>query len=59
MGYIFMVEVLSKSTESYDRGRKFSHYRTIQSSGSTCSYAGRPTIRTGRSNSIPSPAVCL
>ena len=28
---LLIVEVLSKSTESYDRGRKFSHYRTIQS----------------------------
>jgi len=28
---IILVEVLSKSTESYDRGRKFSHYQKIQS----------------------------
>lgn len=26
-----LVEVLSKSTESYDRGKKFDHYRTIDS----------------------------
>jgi Uma2 family endonuclease len=26
-----LVEVLSESTESYDRGKKFSYYRTIQS----------------------------
>ncbi len=25
-----IIEVLSKSTESYDRGRKFAHYRTIE-----------------------------
>ena len=28
---IILVEVLSKSTESYDRGRKFSHYQKLQS----------------------------
>jgi len=28
---VLLVEVLSKSTESYDRGRKFSHYQKIQS----------------------------
>jgi Uma2 family endonuclease len=28
---ILLVEVLSKSTESYDRGRKFSHYRNLES----------------------------
>jgi Uma2 family endonuclease len=28
---IILVEVLSKSTESHDRGRKFSHYQKIQS----------------------------
>jgi Uma2 family endonuclease len=28
---IILVEVLSQSTESYDRGRKFSHYQKIQS----------------------------
>jgi Uma2 family endonuclease len=28
---ILLVEVLSKSTESYDRGRKFSHYQKIPS----------------------------
>jgi len=28
---IILVEVLSKSTESYDRGRKFSHYQKIAS----------------------------
>ena len=28
---IILVEVLSKSTESYDRGRKFSHYQKIPS----------------------------
>jgi Uma2 family endonuclease len=28
---ILLAEVLSKSTESYDRGRKFSHYQKIQS----------------------------
>jgi len=27
----FIVEVLSPSTESYDRGKKFAHYRTIAS----------------------------
>lgn len=26
-----IVEVLSPSTEAYDRGRKFDHYRTIES----------------------------
>jgi len=26
-----IIEVLSESTESYDRGRKFSHYRTVES----------------------------
>ena len=26
-----IVEVLSKSTEDYDRGRKFAHYRTVES----------------------------
>ena len=26
-----IVEVLSESTESYDRGRKFSHYRSVES----------------------------
>jgi len=26
-----LIEVLSESTESYDRGRKFAHYRTIDS----------------------------
>lgn len=26
-----LVEVLSKSTEDYDRGRKFEHYRTLES----------------------------
>ncbi len=26
-----LIEVLSESTESYDRGRKFSHYRNIES----------------------------
>lgn len=26
-----IVEVLSPSTESYDRGRKFAHYRTLES----------------------------
>ena len=26
-----IVEVLSKSTEDYDRGRKFAHYRTVDS----------------------------
>lgn len=28
---LLIVEVLSKSTEAYDRGRKFDHYRTIPS----------------------------
>jgi Uma2 family endonuclease len=28
---ILVVEVLSDSTESYDRGRKFEHYRSIES----------------------------
>jgi Uma2 family endonuclease len=28
---IVLVEVLSRSTESYDRSRKFSHYRTMES----------------------------
>jgi Uma2 family endonuclease len=28
---LLLVEVLSKSTESYDRGRKFLHYRTVES----------------------------
>jgi Uma2 family endonuclease len=28
---LLLIEVLSKSTESYDRGRKFSHYRKIES----------------------------
>ena len=28
---ILLVEVLSKSTESYDRGRRFSHYQKLQS----------------------------
>lgn len=28
---ILIVEVLSKSTESYDRGRKFANYKTIES----------------------------
>jgi Uma2 family endonuclease len=28
---ILLIEVLSKSTESYDRGRKFSHYRAVES----------------------------
>ncbi|GAB4144132.1 MAG: Uma2 family endonuclease [Planctomycetaceae bacterium] len=28
---IALVEILSPSTESYDRGEKFAHYRTIQS----------------------------
>lgn len=28
---ILVVEVLSESTESYDRGRKFEHYRSIES----------------------------
>lgn len=28
---IFIVEVLSPSTETYDRGKKFQHYRTLQS----------------------------
>ena len=27
----FILEVLSPSTESYDRGRKFSHYRSLES----------------------------
>lgn len=27
----FMIEVLSSSTEAYDRGKKFEHYRTIES----------------------------
>ena len=26
-----LIEVLSPSTESYDRGKKFAHYRTIES----------------------------
>ncbi|MBK8136830.1 MAG: Uma2 family endonuclease [Chloroflexi bacterium] len=25
-----IIEVLSKSTESYDRGKKFQHYRTLE-----------------------------
>jgi len=28
---ILVIEILSESTEAYDRGRKFSHYRTIES----------------------------
>lgn len=28
---VVIIEVLSKSTENYDRGRKFKHYRTITS----------------------------
>jgi Uma2 family endonuclease len=28
---ISIVEVLSPSTEGYDRGKKFAHYRTIES----------------------------
>ena len=28
---LIVVEVLSKSTEAFDRGRKFDHYKTIQS----------------------------
>lgn len=28
---IFIAEVLSSSTEAYDRGEKFSHYRTLES----------------------------
>lgn len=28
---MLLVEVLSKSTEAYDRGKKFDHYRTIAS----------------------------
>lgn len=28
---VLVVEVLSPSTEAYDRGRKFAHYRTIES----------------------------
>ena len=28
---ILLIEVLSESTESYDRGRKFQHYRSIES----------------------------
>jgi Uma2 family endonuclease len=28
---VLIVEVLSSSTESYDRGRKFEHYRTLES----------------------------
>ena len=28
---IFIAETLSDSTEAYDRGDKFSHYRTIES----------------------------
>jgi Uma2 family endonuclease len=28
---ILIIEVLSKSTEIYDRGRKFEHYQTIES----------------------------
>ena len=28
---ILLIEVLSPSTESYDRGRKFSHYRAVES----------------------------
>ena len=31
-----LVEVLSKTTEAYDRGKKFDHYRQIKSSASTC-----------------------
>jgi Uma2 family endonuclease len=27
-----LIEVLSKSTEGYDRGKKFEHYRTLPSS---------------------------
>jgi Uma2 family endonuclease len=26
-----LIEVLSKSTEAYDRGKKFEHYRTVES----------------------------
>ncbi|MBS1797498.1 MAG: Uma2 family endonuclease [Acidobacteria bacterium] len=28
---VLLIEVLSESTESYDRGRKFQHYRSIES----------------------------
>ena len=28
---ILLIEVLSESTESYDRGKKFQHYRSIES----------------------------
>lgn len=28
---VFLTEILSPSTEAYDRGRKFEHYRTVES----------------------------
>ncbi len=28
---VLLIEVLSESTESYDRGKKFQHYRSIES----------------------------
>ena len=28
---VFLAEILSPSTEAYDRGRKFEHYRTVES----------------------------
>ena len=31
MNPILLVEALSPSTEAYDRGRKFEHYKTIDS----------------------------
>ena len=30
-GLVLLVEILSPSTEDYDRGRKFAHYRTLTS----------------------------
>jgi Uma2 family endonuclease len=31
MNPVFLAEILSPSTEAYDRGRKFEHYRTVES----------------------------
>ena len=28
---VLIIEVLSKSTEGYDRGKKFEHYQTVES----------------------------